>query len=118
MENKKRLIDANDAKREIWNTDCNVFEFCEGRVTNMGISRVELDDAIDRVPTVDAVEVVYCKNCEKAYETEYNRVAWCVEHRCRKLYFDFCSKGVYTETPVYLRDCGTKMKGGNEDDFL
>lgn len=59
MANEKRLIDANDVKREIWNTDCDVYEFCEGCVTNMGISRVELDDAIGRVPTVDAVEVVH-----------------------------------------------------------
>lgn len=57
MATERRLIDANDVKREIWNTDCDVYEFCEGCVTNMGISRVELDDAIDRVPTVDAVEV-------------------------------------------------------------
>jgi hypothetical protein len=83
MATEKRLIDANDVKREIWNMDCDVYEFCEGCVTNMGISRVELDDAIDRVPTVDAVEVVHgrfefacvhngkkhykCTNCHHAF---------------------------------------------------
>lgn len=57
MANEKRLIAANDLKRAIWNVECDVYEFCEGCVTNMGISRLTLDDVIDEVSTVDAVPI-------------------------------------------------------------
>lgn len=63
-------------------------------------------------PAVDAVEVVRCMYCTKAKNSEYNRIVWCTEHQCRKLYMDFCSKGDRTHEPVYMRSA--KMDGDNE----
>ena len=93
MTNEKRLIDANDAKREIWNTDCDVFEFCDGCVTKMGITRVELDDAIDRVPTVDAVEVVRCKDCIYYHKELGYGFGQCSKCNLMPYPDDFCSYG-------------------------
>ena len=47
----KRLIDANALKKEAW----------PERYTGEGIIYVE---DVDKAPTVDAVEVVRCKDCE------------------------------------------------------
>ena len=51
MENKKRLIDAYEAKKELtgWDTDP---------------TDEEIEYTIDHLPTVDAVEVVRCKDCK------------------------------------------------------
>ena len=58
MVNKKRLIDAN-ALKDALRTD-------EGAKA-LGHSVYKLfavDEIIDQIPTVDAVEVVRCKNCD------------------------------------------------------
>jgi hypothetical protein len=86
MANEKRFIDAKELKRAIWNVECDVYEFCEGCVTNMGISRLTLDDVIDEVSTVDAVEVVQCKDCEHYSEDGCFCWRWggvrCPDHYC------------------------------------
>ena len=51
MANEKRLIDANALKKEAW----------PERYTGEGIIYVE---DVDKAPTVDAVEVVRCKDCK------------------------------------------------------
>ena len=103
MENKKRLVYAEDVEREIWDTDCDVFEFCEGCVTKMGISRVALDYAIDRVPIADAREVIHAR-----WETECRN-----RKRCSN-----CSLRINTDTQIegnFCPICGAMMDGGNED---
>jgi hypothetical protein len=56
MANEKRLIDANAALEKLCEyCICGCYEFCEERC-------VEYRN-ISKLPTVDAVEVVRCKDC-------------------------------------------------------
>lgn len=64
MANKKRLIDADEFAKTIEKTDANVCAdygdgFCE-----FGYSRSLLRLLLSEAPTVDAVEVVRCKDCK------------------------------------------------------
>ena len=54
-----RLIDANELKDRLK-------EYCIDGDTNAGYwySIMGIDDCIDNAPTIDAVEVVRCKECE------------------------------------------------------
>ena len=63
MKNAKRLIDANALK-----------QYATGGVTSVGILTLA---EIDEAPTVDAVEVVRCKDC-KHWRREYE---W-MPHEC------------------------------------
>ena len=60
MENEKRLIDANALKSEFDWLKSVVNESSKGEV-------MDVMQRIDNAPTVDAVEVVRCKDC-KHYE--------------------------------------------------
>ena len=55
------------------------------------IQHKALKEAIERVPTVDAVEVVRCKNCRwfenDGYHTNCKLMRFCVEDD------DYCSRG-------------------------
>lgn len=100
MANEKRLIDANEVERKIgicissWSRDCN---------SNAPFIINGLKSALERVvyaPTVDAVEVVRCKDC-KSWE-QYNACDGTKLHRCmnhdaifykRTKADDFCSYG-------------------------
>lgn len=95
-----RLIDANALKEAMWNTDSDVYEFCQGRVTNMGISRLKLDDMIDDAPTVDAVEAVH------GYWTYYSSRGECeYEYKC-----SVCED--WANNPYrYCPYCGANMDG-------
>ena len=66
MANEKRLIDANAAK-EIWNDDSQ---------TAITMRRI-----FDGLPTVDAVEVVRCKDCKHK--------GW-IQEPCHGKSVDFC----------------------------
>ena len=56
MENEKRLIDANTLKSE--------FEWLKSVVNESSKDEVmDVMQRIDNAPTVDAVEVVRCKDC-------------------------------------------------------
>lgn len=57
MENKKRLIDANSIQYHK-TTECHGhgLYFAE---------QIAYKEEIERIPAVDAVEVVRCKNCKK-----------------------------------------------------
>lgn len=104
MASKKRLIWDEDVYRRL-------VDLAEKRgsvaIPFHRIAQILFDES----PTVDAVEVVRCKDCTMAKNSEYNRIVWCTKHQCRKLYFDFCSKGERTQEPVYMR--GAKMDGDN-----
>ena len=108
MANEKRLIDANALKEAMWNTDSDVYEFCQGRVTNMGISRLKLDDMIDDCPTVDAVEVVHAK-WEKAHIAGYLKCNSCKD---AFIYEEWLKSGKWN----YCPNCGAKMDGEMKDD--
>ena len=72
MEIKKRLIDANalQFKPEPVDNIMNGVLFIRGRGVGKTVAMVSeaLKCMIDNAPTVDAVEVVRCKECEFSYE--------------------------------------------------
>lgn len=82
-----RLIDADELKtiKSIQMADYNSIE--------------TIQKWIDSAPTVDAVEVVRCKDCVYPVMTIDGQVKYCKEHdpRCRdKLYYNadfFCADG-------------------------
>ena len=56
-----RLIDADALKESVPKTNVDAFENCRNCTTLMDYEVTEL---IDKQPTVDAVEVVRCKECK------------------------------------------------------
>ena len=81
MANEKRLIDANALIKNGWH-------LVQTGKSNVFLASMSLAD----VPTVDAVEVVRCKDCKK-WEYDENFSGWCVEWRRRTLGDHFCSYG-------------------------
>ena len=85
MANEKRLIDAHDLWTDIMMLPHN------GDM----ISSEEVEQAIKDAPTVDAVEVVRCKDCKHCIYHSYA----CGDVRCGMLHTDyitensFCSYG-------------------------
>ena len=85
MANEKRLIDAN-ALLERMNV-VTADDTCPLHIA------AEIDQEIELAPTVDAVEVVYCKDCarcKKGYCT-IRKDGWGATLRVGK--HDFCSDG-------------------------
>jgi hypothetical protein len=79
MATEKRLIDANEVERKLrlcissWCRDCN---------SNAPVIARTFEDALQRViyaPTVDAVEVVRCKNC-RFWNPRYETMGMCMKH--------------------------------------
>ena len=80
MANEKRLIDANALMKRFYNYyDCvNEFTSKNGYRGDTLMDYEVADmiyDCIDNAPTVDAVEVVRCKDCE--YCEEVFDDSWC-----------------------------------------
>ena len=81
MANEQRLIDANDLKQK---AVPHYFDNC-----CYAVSVKDIDDA----PTVDAVEVVRCKDCKHRY-TAASGVIFCTQHLTMSANDDdFCSYG-------------------------
>ena len=84
MANEKRLIDANalidDAEMD------GALYACLG-----GMDDVRF--LVDSQPTVDAVEVVRCKDCKQHIETKAENVAYCQKFNRFMKVDDFCSYG-------------------------
>lgn len=100
MATEKRLIDANARIEEIrkaYCTNCDNYNGvrCRSCWVDDGIGFLE--DA----PTVDAVEVVRCKDCKhcdtfyprKEIGKEPTQVWYCDRYRCHREPDDFCSYG-------------------------
>ena len=95
MANEKRLIDANALKAHI-----------------NGVSTHWLNDwstlgvlvAVDKQPTVDAVEVVRCVNC-----VSHGNCLTEDTFRIARIDNPYCCGG------KLKTNCGAKMDGGNED---
>ena len=61
---EKRLIDANALCEKLEHTSADVCqEFWEG-FSKFGFSKILLNLILSELPTVDAVEVVRCKDCK------------------------------------------------------
>lgn len=88
-----RLIDANALKAKVPNTNVDIFENCRNCSTLMDWQVKEL---IDKQPTIDAVEVVRCGECERRYkplDDDVRNEIYCefIGSTMRK--DDFCSYG-------------------------
>ena len=96
MANEKRLIDANEVERRLeiaissWWSDCN---------SNAPVIARAMTDALQRVkyaPTVDAVEVVRCRDCKyarKEIALGINEYFMCEYTECYHNGEHFCSYG-------------------------
>ena len=86
MENEKRLIDANKIQY-------HKSGFPKGEGFDSGLDWAFRED-IDKLPTVEAVEVVRCKDCKKGHpELAPNGGVWCA--KWNHVFGDdgFCSYG-------------------------
>ena len=98
MEKEKRLIDANALSEKIGNMKneitCNRggYQYCNEDEKNEWEKLDRFDSLVCDAPTVDAVEVVRCKDCQK-WEYDENFSGWCVEWRRRTHGNHFCSYG-------------------------
>ena len=75
MTNEKRLIDANVLMRKL----SRMIDYCETDSKVSGLTALfQMGDAIMDCPTVDAVEVVRCKDCICAFMTyDREKVKYC-----------------------------------------
>lgn len=67
----------------------------ETHLDNLAEGFLEADRVIDRLPDVDAVEVVRCKNCHYRHESDITNRNFCIYHGEDIEIFldDFCSYG-------------------------
>ena len=84
MATEKRLIDANALKKRMFNYyGCVNEHTCKSNYTGETLMDYEvaglIDDCIDDAQTVDAVEVVRCRDCKHQIERGYAqyRYKWC-----------------------------------------
>ena len=134
METVKRLIDANDFAKALENADADVCKQYPDCDCDWGFSRKSIEDLLQNIPTVDAVEVVHGRWELTAHE-EYSNYRWNVTAECSEchhskgeVYAGFfpgfpqelarmtildCAKSVKLDN--YCPNCGAKMDGGNED---
>ena len=75
----------------------------EGVISEYERGYLDAQANMNALPTVDAVEVVRCKNCE-SYDASgcYEGFGWCFLHEKGKMDNDYCS-------------CGAKMDGDGND---
>ena len=100
MANEKRLIDANALREHMFSyygcvNENSSKEYYRGEtLMNYEVADM-IEDCIDNAPTVDAVEVVRCKDC-KWYENGKSYDAYC-NHPTDGMNYsaedDFCSYG-------------------------
>ncbi len=97
MANEKRLVDANPIVQFIMDGLNN-----PDKLKALGHDAIEILAEIEYAPTVDAVEVVRCKDCEHWIPgdsmmgnsiDDMQRVGGCPYVRFRRLENEFCSYG-------------------------
>lgn len=93
-----RLIDGDALKENIPNTNVDIFENCRNCTT---LCDWEVKELIDKMPTIDAVEVVH-GNWEVVDQEEPRRYGCSI---CKRLSFYVTN---------YCSCCGAKMDGGEE----
>lgn len=85
-----RLINASALKMEVRKEYDRLYPTASGEFDEFA-TRV-IPYIIDEQPTVDAVEVVRCKDCKFQYSYRSGSV-FCFNHGMSKRYDDFCSDG-------------------------
>lgn len=102
MANEKRLIDANALKNEMLEENPYIhigpFGYCACSPKTDGelvFKREEVLRKIDSAPTVDAVEVVRCKDCNKSKRSHLFGSGWrfCMNNSQHHKDEHFCSYG-------------------------
>ena len=93
MANEKRLIDANAFIEALENADADVCETYHDSYCDWGFSRKVIEDIVDSIPTVDAVEVVRCKDCKRAENHGADHEIFCNLIAAYMGNDDFCSYG-------------------------
>ena len=88
MANEKRLIDANALR-----TDTMVMCGVNEAVLENCYPYWQFNKAIVNAPTVDAVEVVRCKDCKRYYYSDFSMSMRCRLDGVDWGKDDFCSKG-------------------------
>ena len=91
-----RLIDADSLKESVPETHVDIFENCRNCRL---LDQDEVRDLIDDAPTVDAVEVVRCKDCKYGLAS---KDVWC------ELYYD-------TKSVNGFCDMGKRKDGGSDE---
>lgn len=101
MQNEKRLIDGNALISTIVNTVtdsiCNAYEvgthsFNE-TLNRLAERQLEIVDMINNAPTVDAVEVVRCKDCKYCKNLTNGIACFCSHNHALVNLWGFCSYG-------------------------
>ena len=87
MANEKRLIDANVVLAKRFTAGLS-----DASGNNYGYADVVLADDIENAPTVDAVEVVRCKDCNLCW-MRANEILSCRRTGRNVSESDFCSYG-------------------------
>ena len=90
MTNEKRLIDANALKAEIVDFKVNLHPQNQDYGTGYFSALSVVEGMLAYAPTVDAVEVVRCKDC-KNWEDGY--FGYCTKIHTAMDYDGFCSNG-------------------------
>lgn len=94
---KMRLIDADKLKQDHFMGDeCETCINDAGRCQNWHVyTKMDFCGWIDNAPTVDAVEVVRCKDCKHRFKDGENVVFNCCELNHNKAQADdwFCADG-------------------------
>ena len=100
MANEKRLIDANALKKAI-----RAESWKQETMIQLAIDYIDI--IIDEQPSVDAVEVVECRDCKHFEKMKSNNSFFCNEYGGAVKENDYCSRA----EPLRNK----KMDGGNED---
>lgn len=85
-----RLIDANDFFERLCDRDCDIVP----QYSEDGYSIERIEETLNATPTVDAVQVVRCKDCANTYwsDGEYYCTAYTLAERTAP--DGFCCVGV------------------------
>ena len=116
METKKRLIDANALRKQMFsyygcvNENTSKSTYTGETLMNYEVADL-IEDSIENAPTVDAVEVVHGRRVQKEFWSGGG--TW----RCSECgnQFMFLKDTPTTKEMNYCHKCGAKMDGGNED---
>jgi hypothetical protein len=100
MENKKRLIDANELLSMMHRLD-------EKQKTDVWMT-CDIEALLEMQPIVDAVEVVHGRWEKSPYFYGYVRCSICHDCNVDDMWID-------GKKWKYCPNCGAKMDGGNED---
>ena len=93
---ERRLIDAKELAEKIYAIHYNIYGMRNGKTILKEFAEKYQNDVlrtICKAPTVDAVEVVRCKNCKRWKYDAKKMAGLCKRHINYTTQWDFCSYG-------------------------